>query len=534
MIKISSTDTSARPKKGTSRLSNSERIKKYFLTQEGNKLDFEHHPYLAAIYNDESKYKVIVSSRQVGKSTLEALEILNCALSSPNESILFATASKDQLSEIRDDKIRAQFELNPQLKRKSFGAGTTNNQSKMVFSNQSKIYFKSIGSSVKSARGIAARLVYFDEVQSIPREHISVVLASARTFMNDARFVFAGTFLHEENSMNRMFLDSCQNEWIIPCVHCGQDNPPLGMDHIDLEKPFLFCALCKEPLDALIGRWVPQNPDNPKVGYRICGLMTPECTWRTKNHQGILDLYESEPIGKFLNETMGLPFIRGAGLITRSQLENLCSEEPMVIPGSVHGNIQQRPSVAAIDWAFNTGASHTIITFAQLERDYIKILYAKRFSGPEYAGTNGPDKVLDEMCILIKDFNSDYVFADYGLGHENNLRLQGKLGGMVKEMHYHGGSTPTYWDSKANSFKVPKTSTLDQVFFYLQEGRYRFPRKSDFESFYSDILNIYTDYDSDQRSKTYKNNGSDDFCQLLNLCTLGIIKLFGYPQTWLG
>jgi len=101
-------------------------------------------------------------------------------------------------------------------------------------------------------------------------------------------------------------------------------------------------------------------------------------------------------------------------------------------------------------------------------------------------------------------------------------------------MHYHGGSTPTYWDSKANRFKVPKTPTLDQVFFYLQEGRYRFPRKADFESFYSDILNIYTDYDTDQRSRTYKNNGSDDFCQLLNLCILGIIKSFGYPQTWLG
>lgn len=211
----------------------------------------------------------------------------------------------------------------------------------------------------------------------------------------------------------------------------------------------------------------------------------------------------------------------------------------MLDPTNVPPNIQQRPSVAGIDWAFNTdegGVSHTMITFALLERDVIKIPYTKRFSGPEYSGPQGPDKVLDEICLLVKAFQSDFVFCDKGLGHKDNMRLQLRLGQKVQEMQYHGGSKPTYWDPIDRCYKIPKTLTLDQVFLNLREQRYLFPRKDDFEPYYEDILNLYTKYDEDHRTRTYvkSGKGSDDFCQLLNLCTIGILRMFGYPPTWMS
>lgn len=516
------------------RQTNAQKIQDNFLTQEGNRLDFDEHPYLLDIYNNQSRYMVIATSRQVGKSTFLALKLMYQALTTGNESIMFLTAGEKQLSEIRDDKIRSQFENNRQLKNRSFGPGSLNNKNKFRFSNRSTIHFKAIGKNVGSARGVTARLIYFDEVQSIPRKNISVVRASARTFKDTSQYLFAGTFLSEDNTLNQLFLDTCQNEWIIRCPACEKENPPLGMQHIDLERPYLFCVHCKAPMDAKQGRWVPQNPSSPKVGYRICSLMTPECSWRTDSHDGLLDLYESEPRDKFMNEMMGLPSVKGLNLITRTQLMKLCGDEPMVDPANVPPYIQQRPSVAAIDWSFEKdegAASHTIITIAQLERDYIKVLYAKRFSGPKYSGSNGPDLILEEVCSLVNSFQSDWVLVDYGLGHLDNLRLRQKLGSKVLEMQYHGGAKPVHYNSQLLRYEVPKTPTLDLLFLYLSQGFFRFPSEKEFRPFYEDILNVYTIYDEENRTKKYgkSGNGPDDFAQLLNFCLIRIGHMFAGP-----
>ena len=509
-------------------------IQDNFLTQEGNRLDFEEHPYLLDIYNNDSRYMVIATSRQVGKSTFLALKLMHQALTTGNESIMFLTASEKQLSEIRDDKIRSQFDNNRQLKNRSFGPGSLNNKNKFKLSNQSTIHFKAIGKNVGSARGVTARLIYFDEVQSIPRNNISVVRASARTFKDTSEFLFSGTFLSEENTLNQLWLDTCQNEWIIRCPACEKENPPLGMQHIDLERPYLFCVHCKAPMDAKKGTWVPQNPNSTKVGYRICSLMTPECSWRSDNYSGLLDLYESEPRDKFVNEMMGLPSVKGVNLITRAQLIKLCGDEPMVDPDNVPPYIQQRPSVAEIDWSFEKdegAASHTMITFAQLERDYIKILYAKRFSGPKYSGTNGPDLILEEVCSLVNSFNSDWVMGDYGTGHLDNLRLRQKLGSKVLEIQYHGGAKPVQYNSQLLRYEVPKTQTLDLLFLYLSQGFFRFPKEEEFRTFYEDILNVYAIYDEENRTKKYgkSGNGPDDFAQLLNFCLIGFGNMFSGP-----
>ncbi len=517
--------------------SNAQNIQDNFLTQEGKRLDFEEHPYLLDIYNNESGYMVVGSSRQVGKSTLLALKMMYEALKKGFESIMFLTAGDKQLSEVRDDKIRSQFENNRQLKNRIFGPGSLNNKNKFRFSNQSTIHFKAIGKNVGSARGVTARQIYFDEVQSIPRKNISVVRASARTFKETAQYIFTGTFLSEDNTLNQLFLDTCQNEWIIHCTACGEDNPPLGMQHIDLDRPYLFCVHCKAPMDAKKGRWVPQNPNSPKVGYRICTLMTPECSWRTDSHDGLLDLFESEPRDKFMNEMMGLPSVKGVNLITRTQLMELCGDEPMVDPANVPPYIQQRHSVAAIDWSFNKedgAASHTIITIAQLEREYIKILYAKRFTGPEYSGPDGPDRVLDEVCLLVNSFKSKFVFVDYGLGHLDNLRLRQRLGSKVIEMQYHGGAKPVHYNKEILRYEIPKTQTLDLLFLYLSQGFFRFPKEAEFRTFYEDILNVYTIYDEENRTKKYgkSGRGPDDFAQLLNFCMVGIQKMNHGTLPW--
>ncbi len=76
MFELPKINKSGLSTRGPTPKSNSQNIQDNFLTQEGKKLDFEEHPYLLEIYDNEARYVVLASSRQVGKSTFLALKIM--------------------------------------------------------------------------------------------------------------------------------------------------------------------------------------------------------------------------------------------------------------------------------------------------------------------------------------------------------------------------------------------------------------------------------------------------------------------------
>ena len=51
------------------------RIANIFRNKEGKGLDFETRPYWKQIYNEKSRYVVLMTSRQIGKSTFQATRI---------------------------------------------------------------------------------------------------------------------------------------------------------------------------------------------------------------------------------------------------------------------------------------------------------------------------------------------------------------------------------------------------------------------------------------------------------------------------
>ncbi|NQT61368.1 MAG: phage terminase large subunit family protein [Candidatus Marinimicrobia bacterium] len=515
------------------------RIGHIFRNKEGKRLDFDTRPYWKQIYNDMSRYVVLMTSRQIGKSTFQAIRILFEMLVTRNTSILFANAKKTQNNEFRQRSLLPQIYRNRKLLRAAFGKSSINNAKMMKLSNGSTLHLEHIGTSADSARGSSARTIIADEVQDIPRENLDVIMESAASFPKDSKYRFTGTCKDDRNLMYQLFLDTCQFEWIIPCASCQEDNPPIGMEHLDLEREYLFCSECKKPINSLEGRWVAQNPKCKRMGYRIPRLIDPNTVWRN-SADGILDKYEIYSRNKFLNEVMALPSIHGEDLITLQELESFCEDRPIMDPDNVpRKEIEGQAIIAAIDWAYNTkigGVSHTIISIAKVEHEHIKILYMKRFSGPYYDGRNDPDLVLNEIVGLVAAFGVDWVFADHRIGNKENQRLKQRIGKRFVEVEYSNGSHPVRWKSDSKRYSIPKTESLDRLFNQLRAGRFTFPNVDASTEYLTDILNVYTHYNDELTRRSYERKGgaSDDFLDLLNFTLIAAIQYYGDNMPWLG
>jgi hypothetical protein len=515
------------------------RIINIFRNKEGKMLEFETRPYWKQIYNDKSRYVVLMTSRQIGKSTFQAVRILVEMLSTRGSSILLANAKETQSKKFRQQSLLPQMFRNRKLKRAAFGKGSINNAKMMKLSNGSTLHLEHIGTSADSARGSSATTIIVDEVQDIPRGNVDVIMESAANFAKVSKYRFSGTCKDDRNLMYQLFLDTCQYEWIIPCASCNEDNPPIGMEHIDLEREYLFCSHCKKPINTLEGRWVAQNPKCKRTGYRIPRLIDSNTVWRNSS-DGILDKYETYSRDKFLNEVMALPSIHGEALITLQELESFCEDRPIMDPDNVpREEIIEQAIIAAIDWAYNTsneGVSHSIISISKVEQEHIKVLYMKRFSGPYYDGMNDPDLVINEIFGLIRAFGVDWVFADQRIGNKENQRLKQRIGKSLVEVEYSPGSHPVTWKNDTKRYSIPKTESLDRLFNQLRAGRFTFPNVDASTKFLTDILNVYTHYNDELTRRSYERKGGapDDFLDLMNFTLIAAIEYFGDKMSWLG
>jgi hypothetical protein len=515
------------------------RIRQIFRNKEGQLLDFDTRPHWKQIYNDKNRYVVLMTSRQIGKSTFQATRILYEMLGTRNASILLANAKETQSKKFRQQSLLPQIYRNPKLKRAAFGKKSINNAEMIKLSNGSTLHLEHIGTSADSARGSSAPTIIVDEVQDVPRENLDVIMESAASFPKDSKYRFSGTCKDDGNIMYQLFLDTCQYEWIIPCASCREDNPPIGMEHIDLESEYLFCSHCKEPIDTLKGSWVAQNPKCKRSGYRIPRLIDSNTVWRN-SADGILDKYEAYSRNKFLNEVMAIPSVQGEALITLQELESFCEDRPMMDPNDVpREEIENQAIIATVDWAYNIDpekVSHTIIGIAKVEHDHLKMLYMKRFSGPYYDGVIGPDLVLDEMLGLFRAFGVDWVLADHRIGNKENLRLGQKIGKRMVEVEYSPGSHPVTLKRDKNRYSIPRTESLDRLFNQLRAGRFTFPNFDASEEFLTDIMNVYIHINDEHTRRSYERKGgrSDDFLHLLNYTLITAIERYDDIMPWLG
>ena len=501
-------------------------VSKYFFTDQGKPFTFKGREYLYPLYNYNWPMLVVQSSRQAEKSTLIAKKSLSEVLWTPGEQLLYATAHNEHLKVFVRSKINAHFDMNPWMRSMYFDRKVTvDNIHEKRMLNGSVYYFRAIGKNPESARSATARKIYFDETQSIDSDSIPITAEITQSYSNSA-YAFLGTPLTKQNILCLKYADSYQYEWIIRCSHCHADNPPLGKEHIDPKKPYLFCVYCGKKISVSNGRWVKQNPNGKYPGFRICRLMTPTCTWRTRAKDGVLDKLEDPnyPYFMFVNEVLGLSEGTGVLPISEEDLYKSCADYSWYDPNNVPDWLIGKETYGTIDWAWNTkegGQSYTIYAIWLPERDHLRCIYAKRQIGLKFMS---PEASLDDMCQAFIAFNTNIIMTDFGVGHKENIRLREKVGKnkLVVEALYTGSEKSPEYNEAERRYDIGKTASLDITFSALVRGYFIFPTKEESEMYLKDVLNVYTEYDPNTLRTKYDHAGTgpDDFLHLINYARL--------------
>ena len=125
------------------------------------------------------------------------------------------------------------------------------------------------------AHTVDADIVLLDEFDRMDPETLALAqqrIASSRLGWLRA----ASTPSAPETGINRLFLESDQRHYLLPCPGCGLEQA-LTLDNLDAERVLLACSSCGSELDLWAeGRWEAAAPSNGAVhGYHLPRLYSP-------------------------------------------------------------------------------------------------------------------------------------------------------------------------------------------------------------------------------------------------------------------
>jgi len=532
-----------------------------FTTDAGQRWHLEKMPFYKPVYDKPRNKLLLYTSRQSIKSTtLRNFSIGRSLLDSGSKSLLVMPTAT-QLRTFNDEKLETAFSYRPELKEAFTTHETKWNVGTKEFrvgKGRSRITLRSTGgaSGAERIRGITANDIYLDEFQNLLEEEIPVIESVAATFdgrdgRRQAFYMYAGTPLSKQNLIQKQWSRSKQYQWHMQCPHCstgtgeytengrekrkGGWNRPIGMQHIDKDKPYLFCERCGENMNKPPGytgeervppggRWIAHNPDGRFDGYRVVRLMMPWSRWRMKRDDGILDRYDDWSERRFANEVMALSYDAGTNPITEEMVKEMCGEYDLPSSDKNIKEVAQEHSqyltYAGLDWAMQAKdeevPSYTIFGVFALVRGEMKLIFAHRFRGHK---SNDPDYVMKKIVEWIRLFQVDRVGADYGIGYKEDLRLMRIFGQRrISAFQYKrsSGRARSTYDEQSLKWIVPKTRTLDQMIVDLENQEFRLPRYPEVEGFVDDCYNLSIDMDPTKRTIRYESTGTDDFVHVIN------------------
>lgn len=489
--------------------------------------NFDQRPYLKPVYNTTSPRVLLKCGRQVEKSTYLGNRLLSMTCIQPNFTSLYVSPTNQQTKTFSNDRIREPLEISPYLK-----VWTDPHLDQSVFQkkfvNRSQIVMRYAYLNADRVRGIPADLVCIDEIQDIHTDNIPVIeecIAHSSFKMK----LYSGTPKSLDNTIEGLWVeDSTQNEWVVPCDHCGGGDYRHWnvLDEANIGPKFLICDKCGKQIYPMHpdAQWASLNPNprvpNPMDGYRIPQIMVPWISW-----PDILNKQISYSRAKFNNEVLGLSYDSGTRPLTRQDVMDNCTS----VYGLSSVDIAQASSMArslggrvfmGVDWG--TGEqSYTVISICAYLNQKFTVLYIRRLEGAE----SEPGRQIDIIKELVKQWRVSLIGADYGGGFDRNDILLRTFGPrMVFKYQYSTVSSKIKWDSGLARFMLNRTEVMSDIFNAIKRKNvFSFPKWESFnQPFGQDMLNIFSEFSETRRVNEYrKSRGVTDdafHCILYAFC----------------
>ena len=291
--------------------------------EKGQPIEFDSHPFLEDIFNDQSQEMTIMKAAQVGLSTTAILKN-HFDAKQHKLDIIYTLPTDADVGVFVGGKVNRIIANNISMLEDV--ADKDSVESKRV--GDSMIYFRGTWTKKAAIMVTADRLVH-DEKDSSKLD----VIADYQARLQHSKFKQIHTFSHPslpETGVHADWLKSDQKYWFVKCEHCNYeqflnwdtDNPKRMS--VDFERRAFICKKCKGILTDNVrkkGRWIAKNPGAKRSGYWVPLLIAP---WMSAGE--IIDRFKDPQTTAefFYTKILGLPYADSAAKLLRNDfLQNL-------------------------------------------------------------------------------------------------------------------------------------------------------------------------------------------------------------------
>ncbi len=506
-----------------------------FLRIKGRGFSFQGYEFLKQAYDTPARGIIFKTARQVSKSTTVGNRLITLACMIPEFSSLYVAPTENHISIFSKQKLTPVIK-SPFVKKNFFSHDITDQVFHKQFSNGSDIILRSCFLDAEGIRGISSDCICIDELQDILTENISVI-EETYTRSPHKFSIYAGTPKTQQHATEYYWDLSTKYEWLVRCRGCNFWN---YLDERCIQPHGLSCSKCLKRIDAQNdGEWVSFDASgkNRFEGYRISQLMVDWIPWdlehaikmygETADERGtIMYKYKKYNRMRFYNECLGLPYDNATCPISITDLIEACDPEMRIAEDLRESSVLSRMVMfAGIDWSTSfDSASYTVLTIGGfVPGDRFVVVYTKRFEGAEA----DLKPMIKFIVQKLRDFNVRVVGADWGSGADKNSILRDAIaseGRKLVEFNHSGTQKADInWNAKAQIFMVNRTRIMTEIFNKIKYKEIIFPRWLEMQTYLSDLLSIYTDYNETLRSIFYNHppNKPDDFMH--SLCFMHLV-----------
>jgi hypothetical protein len=424
----------------------------------------EFRKYLFDIYRETHPRVIVVTGRQVEKSTAARNKIIADMNTNEGLTALYSAPRAEQVARFSAERIKIGMRdsqggaLKDSILRK--GKDTA---SFIQFDSKCNLYLYSCWADGDAIRGIAAQRVYLDETQDVTtaaRETVEECLGHAK---GGGQMYHFGTPKNSGSEFHRMWELSDKKEWFVECINpkCGHKQK-VTVNNIfkpDENKSAYFgCTKCKKELDRSKGEWIIENHGKSHYsGYHITQLM---CSWITADQ--ILYKKATYSEQKFKNEVTGeFHNVYGKTLDLQNIMD--CTNTNLRLMDKGH----KGPNYLGVDWGSGNN-SFTVITIIGPEQvknpetgkieEKLVYRYVKKYNESGYG------KVISDIHKLIPIFNIENTVIDIGDARRQFEEL------LVEHPHTMAAcqyvlalKNPYKWDKKTRIHTVDRSYLIEKV-----------------------------------------------------------------------
>jgi hypothetical protein len=454
--------------------------------------------YLKPIYNADMTNVLLMTGRQVEKSTTVSTKISNNILLRNFSRSLYVAPLNEQVktfSRARLDKLFRYSQRNMVHKR-YMSSELTYQVFHKEFLNGSEVYLRNCYEEADNIRGLSIDDIFIDEVQDIHVDALPIIMET-QTRSKNPHFFLTGTPKSLSNTIQQQWERSSRAEWVVRCPACGT-HQILGVPNVTPKAFICRAPRCHRPLPDIIramGRWEHGNPGATLKGFRITQMMVPDIS-PAKIYEKIINY----PKVRLYNEVLGRSYEQADKPFTERLLYQITDNTIGIVPRAV-GEFALRPTFMGIDWgegekSGKQGTGYTVITiFSYNASDKFQMLYAKRF---ERGDELDPDFQINLILQLMETYRVNLCVADYGAGQKENMRLRKILGDRFYQCHYVGRQKlKMVYEEQDFKWKLPRSYWLTKYIEFVQAENVVFPGKDTEEMItwlHANFLSIYSEY----------------------------------------